>query len=375
MPFTMIRDDIVTMKVDAIVNSANTSLLGGGGLDGAIHRAAGPELREACRKLNGCAVGSAKITDGYLLPARYIIHTVGPVWKGGSLGEASLLASCYRSCLELADRYHCTTIAFPLISASTYGFPKDQALDIAEHAILDFLRDHDMMVYLVLFGSSGFLAARARVREIQAYIDDRYVDRHVNHVREYRRGQLWQSDAEKALEEDIQFMEDAWEDDLMDAAPKAASMPPRPVAAPKAAEPCSPLLTGSAGAEPDWEKIVAQTDDGFSRTLLRLIDEKGMTDTECYKRANFDRKLFSKIRSNPDYRPTKPTVLAFAIALRLDLDETEDLLETAGFALSHSSRFDIILEYCIHHGIYDIYEINDVLFHFDMPLLGSSMRS
>ena len=349
MPFEIVRNDITKMRVDAIVNAANRSLLGGGGVDGAIHHAAGPELLAECRTLNGCETGGAKITKGYRLPAKYVIHTVGPVWRGGSHGEQELLAACYRDSLNLALEHNCETVAFPLISAGAYGYPKDQAMSVAVDTISRFLFEHDMMVYLVVFGHTEFLTSKKLFQDVQEYIDDVYAATHVKRNVERSREMLWHHDEDAALELDQQ-LGSAYSDSAMpDAAPSA-----------------KPSM-----AMPDWEKMLKQTDEGFSEALLRLIDEKGMTDAQCYKRANVDRKLFSKIRSNPAYKPSKPTVFAFAVALELSLPETNALLKKAGFALSHSSKFDIILEYFIKKRYFDIFEINEVLFQFDMPLLGS----
>ena len=349
MPFEIVRNDITTLKVDAIVNAANRSLLGGGGVDGAIHHAAGPELLAECRTLGGCDTGEAKITKGYRLPARYVIHTVGPIWHGGAHGERELLTACYRNSMELALKHGCATVAFPLISAGAYGYPKDQAMAVATDAISAFLSGHDMMVYLVLFGHTEFLAGKKLFRDVREYIDDIYAQTHLRKKTGISRRKLRQPDEEAALRPDKKpagVYDDA--DTVCNA----------------------PAAVPSIG-KPDWEGMLKQTDEGFSQALLRLIDERGMTDAQCYRRANVDRKLFSKIRSNSAYRPSKPTVFAFAVALELSLPETKTLLEKAGFALSHSSKFDIILEYFIKNRYFDIFEINEVLFQFDMPLLGS----
>ena len=358
MPFEIIRNDITKMRVDAIVNAANRSLLGGGGVDGAIHRAAGPELLAECRTLNGCNTGEAKITRGYCLPARYVIHTVGPIWHGGMHGERELLAACYLNSLALALEHNCETVAFPLISAGAYGYPKDQAMSVAVDTITKFLFEHDMMVYLVVFGRTEFLTGKKLFRDVQEYIDDVYAASHVKKNVERSREMLWHQDENAALDLDA-GLGAAYSDSSM------ADGAPMPV--PSMAEPSM--------AMPDWDRMLKQTDEGFSTALLRLIDEKGMTDAQCYKRANVDRKLFSKIRSNPGYKPSKPTVFAFAVALELSLPETKSLLKKAGFALSHSSKFDIILEYFIKKRYFDIFEINEVLFQFDMPLLGSGTNT
>ncbi len=333
MPLEIIRNDITKMKVDAIVNAANESLLGGGGVDGAIHRAAGPELLAECRTLNGCKIGSAKITKGYQLPAKYVIHTVGPVWRGGEHGEKILLESCYRTSLELAKENGCESVAFPLISSGVYGYPKDRAIRVAMDTITAFLTESDMRVYLVIFDKSAFRISTKLFSAIQEYIDDHYVDIHQN-SRSMRLRRMQQA---QVMEERCCEM----------AAPMAM--------------PCKAMSLDDA---------LKQIDESFSEMLLRKIDEKGMKDAECYKKANIDRKLFSKIRSDKHYKPSKPTVLAFAIALELPLNETKDMLEKAGFALSRSNKFDIIVEYFIQSGNYDIFAINEALFAFDQSLLG-----
>ncbi|MDD6350267.1 O-acetyl-ADP-ribose deacetylase [Intestinibaculum porci] len=328
MPLQIVRNDITKMKVDAIVNAANTSLLGGGGVDGAIHRAAGPKLLAECRKLNGCPTGDAKMTKGYRLKAKYIIHTVGPIYRDGHHQEEKLLRSCYQKSLALALEKDCDSIAFPLISAGAYGYPKDQALQIAIEEISHFLLEHDMMVYLVIFDLKAFQISAKLFAHIQSYIDDHYVISHSDAVSSLRRNR-------KALLDE------------------------------------PPVMEGTVYYEAlNLEDALKQMDESFSEMLMRKIDEAGMKDSECYKKANVDRKLFSKIRSHKNYKPSKKTVLAFAIALELPLDETNDMLKKAGYALSHSNKFDIIVEYFIIHKHYDIYEINEALFAFDQPLLG-----
>ena len=359
MPFEIVRNDITKMNVDAIVNAANRSLLGGGGVDGAIHRAAGPELLAECSTLGGCETGEAKITKGYRLPARYVIHTVGPIWYGGHSGEKELLSACYRHSLELAVENGCESVAFPMISAGAYGYPGDQAMAVAVETITGFLMDHDLMVYLVVFGRDSFLNSKKLFRDVKEYIDDVYAETHVRKHMESRREQLWRENEKEALDFDMEISGALQESTICDAQDLCAA--PMPSAAP-------------SFAAPDWEKILKQQDEGFSRTLIRLIDERNMKDSDCYKRANIDRKLFSKIRSNPDYKPSKQTALAFAVALELNLRETRDLLKRAGFSLTRSSKLDIAMEYFITHRIFNIYEINETLFELDLPLLGSGAK-
>ncbi len=325
MPFLIVRQDITKMDCDAIVNAANTSLLGGGGVDGAIHRAAGPELLAECRTLHGCPTGQAKITGAYRLPCRYVIHTPGPRWRGGGHGEEALLRSSYRTSLELARDNGCESVAFPLISSGIYGYPKAQALQVAVKTIRAFLEEHEMMVYLVIFEPGSFVLE----------------------------GEAFEGLA-----------------GLLDGAPERRKMTAFAQRKMRGAAVCDEAaVCGSAPAPLD--QLVEQLDESFSQMLLRKIDEKHMTDAACYKRANIDRKLFSKIRSDVHYRPSKPTAVAFAVALELSPEETEELLRKAGFALSRSSKFDVIVDYFIRRGEYDVYAINEALFAFDQALLGS----
>ena len=326
MPFKIIRNDITKIPCDAIVNAANSSLLGGGGVDGAIHRAAGKGLYLECMKLHGCKTGQAKITGGYNLPCKYVIHTVGPVWRGGNYGEKELLQSCYRNSLALAKEHQCESVAFPLISSGVYGYPKQQAFDVAVGVIKEFLKDNDMDITLVIFDRRSFEFAKYYSDNIREYINQNYVDEHTDHTPPFF--------AKATCARAAVCEETALGDDIGDF-------------------------------------IKNQIDESFTEMLLRKIDEKGMTDVQCYKKANIDRKLFSKIRSDRLYKPKKETAIAFAISLELSLDETRDMLMKAGYALSHSSKFDIIIEYVVMKEIYDIYTINETLFAFDQKLLGA----
>ncbi|MBO4468293.1 MAG: O-acetyl-ADP-ribose deacetylase [Clostridia bacterium] len=341
MPLKLIREDITNLSCDAIVNAANSTLLGGGGVDGAIHKAAGPGLLNECMTLGGCSTGQAKITKGYDLPSKYVIHTVGPVWRGGNENEEQLLRSCYRNCLAIAKEYNFESVAFPLISSGVYGYPKDEALKIAVDEITSFLYENDMLVYVVIFDKASFNIGEKLFDDIASYIDDRYVDGHFDNSRRRKmKGCLF--------------------------CPSQASVPQ-----PTYAEAQPVVFQDTCREESEsLDDILKHIDESFSEMLLRKIDEKGMTDAECYKKANIDRKLFSKIRSDRLYKPSKTTAIAFAIALELSLEETKDMLMKAGFALSHSNKFDIIIEYFIKKNNYNVFEINEALFAFDQSLLG-----
>lgn len=354
MPLQIVRNDITRMKVDAIVNAANSSLLGGGGVDGSIHRAAGPALLAECKTLGGCETGSAKITGAYKLPCKYIIHAVGPRYLDGKHGERDKLISCYQASLELAKEVNCETVAFPLISSGIYGYPKDQALRIAMETISDFLLENDMTVYIVIFDKKAYRISEKLFADIEEFIDDNYVDEHTDNYSERLRrlNTFREEDIEDEADELIEM--NVCED---------ASIEPLEMLS-------APMMTMPKAAM-SLDEAMEQIDESFSEMLLRKIDESGMTDAECYKKANIDRKLFSKIRSDKLYKPSKTTAIAFAIALELSLDEAKDMLMKAGFALSHSNKFDIIIEFFISKGNYNVFEINEALFAFDQSLLGA----
>ena len=364
MPLQIIRNDITQMNVDAIVNAANCSLLGGGGVDGCIHRAAGPELLRECEALHGCETGNAKITKGYRLPCKYVIHAVGPRWRDGAHGEKELLESCYRVSLDLAKKYGCESIAFPLISSGIYGYPKDQALKVAVDMIAEFLMENDMMVYIVIFDRKAYQIGGKMFADISAYIDDTYVEEHEDARAEYsrclndletRKKECAKISTILASETALNPGQELYAEAVMESDTESEIFSSLPA-------PISHKSLGSA---------LAQIDESFSEMLLRKIDESGMTDAQCYKKANIDRKLFSKIRGDKLYKPSKTTVIAFALALELPLVEMQDMLMKAGFSLSHSRKFDIIVEYFVEQGNYNVYEINEALFAFDQSLIGA----
>ena len=338
MPFEIVRNDIVNMQVDAVVNTANPNPVIGSGVDSGIHKKAGHELLVARQKIGCIDFGDAAITPGFDLDARYVIHTVGPVWKDGSHREEQILSSCYRNSLTLAKEHECDSIAFPLIATGNYGFPKPLALQIAVREISTFLLENEMQVYLVVFGREAFALSEKLFKSVNSYIDENYI--RSKKLDEYGTESMYGSRLETRR---IREQE------------------------------CADMSVGAAIPmdSDDWGQLINDLDAGFSETLLQLIDRTGKKDSEIYKKANVDRKLFSKIRNNMDYRPSKTTALAFAFALELDVEETKDFISRAGFALSHSSKFDVIVEYFLVNRNYNVFELNEVLFAFDQPLIGA----
>lgn len=378
MPFRIVRNDITKMRVDAIVNTANPFPIYADGSDTAVYEAAGAEqLLNERKKIGVMKIGQAAITPAFALDAEYIIHTVGPVYWNGNEGEAELLYSCYENSLLLAAEKECESIAFPLISTGTYGYPKDEAIQIALAAINKFLTKEDMLVYLVVFDEESFSVSKKLFSDIDAYIDQNYV--------------------QEALEYEYFFDGIPVPDmaancpDFSEKIPPAFGMPVPKKGAKKLEKAAAQCMPGVNEAFVQYEgtrspkiketfiykadsrslnDVMAELSETFQERLLRLIDEKGFSDVEIYKKANLSRKLFSKIRCNPDYRPKKMTAIALAIALELNLDQTIDLLGRAEMALSPSSKFDVIIKYFIEREIYDIYTINLALFEHEQPILG-----
>lgn len=380
MPFSIVRNDIARVHADVLVNAANTHLAEGGGVCGALFAAAGREqMRAACDAIGGCPTGGAVATPAFNLPARWCVHAVGPIWRGGGHGEEAALRSCYQSMFARVVELGARSVAYPLISAGIYGYPAETALAVAREETRAFLAKHDdIEVTLVVFDRSAVRLGSALEQEIREYIDDEYVAQSPHARRrgaELEREARWAAgivaptaakpetaDAESAARKvdlsAFSFTGDVAEETASDGAALRAYAAAAPVSA--------------AGAAPtELDDLLEHLDAGFSETLLALIDQRGLADAEVYHRANLSRQLFSKIRSNPAYRPTKPTAVALAMALELDVPATQDLLSRAGLTLSRTSKFDVIVRFFLERGIYDIYQLNEALFAYDQPLVGS----
>ena len=339
MPLQIIRQDITQMHVDAIVNTTNEEMVGYSGVDLAVHTLAGPELDEECASLAPLGLGQAVITGGYALPCKYVIHTSGPRWRGGLQGESVILRSCYVESLKLAIKHGCRSVAFPLISSGVYGYPKDQVLKFAIQTISEFLLEHELTVYICVFDRESYTFSQKLFHDILHFIMD-----------EAGKDDIDETDSDWYIEEGINKADDMLQRSQTVVLSEIISTP----------------IAGESLRE-----YLKHRDKSFWEMLFDLIDKSGMTDVECYKRANVDKRTFSKIKSGKGYRPSKQTAIAFAISLRLDLDQTQELLATLGFTLSRSSTFDKIIRYFIHNGNYDIFEINEALFEFDQNLLGN----
>ena len=358
MPFEIVRNDIVNMQVDAIVNTANPKPIIGYGCDAGIHKKAGPELLQARKTIGDIGVGQVAVTPGFNLDAEYVLHAVGPIWQDGTHNEEKLLRQCYDNALSLAKEYKCESIAFPLLSAGNHGFPKALALQIAIAAFSSFLMEHEMQIYLVVFSNDAFALSEKLFHSVASYIDENYIlDKKLDEYGvadkwDVREAELMQIRRALERQHNLRYQQEMLADE--ECIVQSIAMG----------------VDEDASAY-DLADLLDETDAGFSETLLRLIDRTGKKDSEIYKKANVDRKLFSKIRNNKNYKPSKSTALAFAIALELDLDETRDFIGRAGFALTHSSKFDIIVEYFIKQKNYDVFAINEALFAFDQSLLGA----
>ena len=352
MPFEIVRNDITNMAVDAVVNTANPRPVIGAGTDSRIHQVAGPRLLEARQIIGRIDAGRAAITPAFNLKATYVIHTVGPVWLDGNHDEEMLLRSCYENSLSLAVQNGCQSVAFPLISTGNYGFPKDKALQIAISVFSAFLLEHELQIYLVVFDRDSFKLSEKLFQSVASYIDEYYVDAN-DTCKEYR-------------EENRRRIRRRREMEICECTAERDEIPS--VSAVEEIRSCAPMVASKALS---LEDMLKRADAGFTETLLNLIDKAGKKDSEIYKKANISKQHFSKIRNNPNYKPTKPTAIALALALELSLEDTKDLIGRAGYALTNSSKFDLIIQYFIEQGNYNVVEINIALYEFDQSLLGS----
>ena len=399
MPFRIIRTNLTKVHADAIVNTANPMPVYGDGTDRAIYMAAGAdELLAERRKIGAISRGEAAVTKAFRLPARFIIHTVGPVWQGGDHGEFETLRSCYRKSLLLAEQLECQSIAFPLISTGVYGFPRDKALDIALSCFREHLRDSEIDIILVVFDRKSFQLSEELVSDVEQFIDEQTVKYQYemempsvsfSYGAEQERREAYQRSIESSEGPDWEERGGPKGSDrakrAKSAAPKQEKRPkPKPqerqksvrrgIFDPEIAALFERLKEKQSGHGADLkqgslEDVMNNIGETFQQRLLRMIDEREYTDAQVYKKALLDRKLFSKIRCKEDYNPSKKTVLALALALELNLDETIDLLARAGYALSPSSKSDLLVEYCIVKEKYDLLDVNALLFHYGLPTL------
>lgn len=325
------------MRCDAIVNTANTKPIIGSGCDYAVYKAAGKRRLSEYREKNIGEVseGDVFLTPGFWLPARYIIHAVSPLYIDGAHGEEEKLRVCYRKSLSLAWEQRCRSIAFPVISTGSFGYPKEEGIRIAADEIQAFLQNHEMLIYLVVFDARSARYGKRFDKDLQAYIDENYVD--AKHHEEY-------SVQTMALRCDLDDESiSSYEDDLYEE---------------DSDEDSEEENEFTELDESKLEERMKHLTDSFSEYLLYLIEEKGMTNADVYKRALVDKKTFSKIKNHTDYHPQKMTAMCLCMGAKLNLDETRDLLARAGYALSPCDKTDIIFSYFIENQIYDMIELD-----------------
>ncbi len=361
MPFRIVHNDIIKMETDAIVNTSNPLPIYAPGSDSAVYNAAGIDLLLAERKKIGpMERGQAAITPGFHLPAKYIIHTVGPAYIDGRHGEAEDLAACYRNSLHVARRKGLHSIAFPLISTGVYGYPKGEAMKIAISEINAFLIEHDMDVFLVVFDQES-----RRISD-QLFADiDSYIDRH--YVKEKLKEEYWLPEDNIIFEEFSEEFPNTVSSVFHSVKEKTSK--PKPPAKPKQVKqrPAKPKPIGSDSMSLD--ALLSRSEETFNQMMFRFIQEKGMTNPEVYQKAGVSKKLFSKIKNDVDYHPSKKTVFALALGLELNIDQTRDFLLRAGYAINPSDKFDLVMQYFIERQFYNVIDIEIALYEHNLPLL------
>lgn len=357
MPFQIIRSDIAKVKADIIVNTANPHSVIGSGTDSAVYRAAGEmELLAVRRKIGDIAPGQAAVTPAFNLNAKHIIHTVGPVWIDGNHSERDTLRACYGNSLSLAAELKAVSIAFPLIATGVYGFPKDEALNIALAEIGKFLLTHDLQIILVVFDRKAFELSGQLVDQIDEYIDEHGVGL----ARKAEYDDLDDREFHRRIKKERRLQSICLGNIVPDSGKE-------PISDSELAPLAAPFMDVEGKS---LDEVLDDAGETFQQRLFELIDASGMDDVTVYKKANIDRKVFSRIRCKEDYKPKKRTAVAFAIALKLDMPTMLDLLSRAEIAFSPSNKFDIIITYFVTNGNYDIFEINAALFKYGQPILG-----
>ena len=351
MGVNLIFGDITTLKVDAVVNVINNKLEDGGIVNSAIHAAAGPELDDCCNMSGRCPTGGAKLTYGFNLPARFIIHTVAPEWCGGTEHEDKWLAACYQRSLELAVQYQCKSVAIPVFSAASSDFPYEKVLEIAYDTCQYFIAEKNIMmdVLLVIYGGSlrnnnMDEAAATSFNTVAEYVKSHY------QLEEDKKKKLQIAQTAKPY-----YPDDGRIRELTTPDGKTLLVVPKGA---KVHYSVTYFQTGPSNI-PDKKDFTVEAP--FTRKLLHYMDAKGMEAPIVYTNAGYDRKLFSKIQSDTEYHPRKYTVVRFALALQLNRDETDDLLNAAGYALSRSMITDLVVDYCISHDLRSVWEVNNIL--------------
>jgi len=327
MPLHFIQSDIVDVSADAIVSCGNSAMTDEGGVSGCIYRAAGSAVADECARIGGCAPGDAVATSAGELKARYIIHTVGPIWDGGRSGEEFVLRQCYKRVLAKAAELGCASVAMPLIASGRYGYPRELAKRVASEEISAFLEAHgDMEITMVLSGEAGHISrVRASNADLSMFIARNYVE------------------PASTDETELYYDRDR---------PRFSRTP------------------SGAGLYKTLDEMLAARSKPFRDMLRDLMTEAQVSDAELYNKAGVSRQTFNKIWNQAGYKPSKNTALSLAIGLELNYDQTLDLLGTLGYTLSHSVQFDMIVEYFIRRGCYDLFDINYSLDDYGEPPLG-----
>ena len=364
MPFQIIRNDITKVKADAIVNTANPEVAIGAGVDSAIYKTAGEEKLLAARETIGrLEPGEVGITPAFNLGAKYIIHASGPWWDGGDHGEADLLRACYDKSLELAYEHKCKSIAFPLLATGTYGFPQKLGIEIAVDSFTRFLTEHEMEIFLVVFGQKSVRISGELGEEVRSYIDDDYVAETLDE--EYRLERPRDRRRENYKEFESEDIGSAPKENEIYGAPMMSSLSVAGAAPSKKRG-----LFASKKAESLDDALKSMYTDSFEKHLQQLINKKGLKNSEVYAAANISKQYFSKLIKG-QVKPSKEKVLALAVGLKLNMDEAVDFLRLAGYALSPVSQTDVIVEYFIRHEDYNVMKIDIVLFDYGLDPLSN----